>query len=109
MYESYALTLETLPFIVPSDFAGGIRVPTDDTSVDEVCQRNERQYRSYHRAPSFRLASNIDSHVTPQMLVRVLTLEIGFAGVNVSIVSFAEVIVGSDLGHDIISYSERVF
>jgi hypothetical protein len=93
------LVVEALPFIVPSNFAGG----TGDASVDEVSQQYNRQCRSYHGAPSFRLSSYIDSHVTAQMFVFVFTLEVSFAGVNVSFTLVVKVILRFIFGHIITS------
>jgi hypothetical protein len=104
VYQIYAFILEALPFSVLSNLACGICGPAGDTSVDEVSQNNERQCQSNHWAPSFQLTSNIDSHVTSQMLVWIVALEIGFAGINVSFISLVCVIIGSVLGHDITSY-----
>jgi len=95
----FAFVVEALPFIVPSNFAGG----TGDASVDEVSQQYDRQCRSYHGAPSFRLSSYIDSHVTAQMLVFVFTLEVSFAGVDVSFAFVVKVILRFVIGHIITS------
>ena len=84
---------------MPLDFAIG----TGDASIDEVSQCNNRQCRSYHRAPSSLLSRYIDSHVTAQMRVFVLTFEVSLAGINVSFVLFVKVILIFIVGHDITS------
>jgi hypothetical protein len=106
VYEFYALISEALPLTVPSDFTGGSCVPAGDTSIDEVCQRNDRQCHSYHWAPSFQLASDINSRVTTKMLVGILTLEVSFAGVNVSFIPIVGVIFSSIFRHGITSCIE---
>jgi hypothetical protein len=84
---------------VPSDLAGG----TGEASVDEVCEGNNRQRRSDHRAPPFRSASYINSHVTAQMWILVFTLEVGFSGIHMSFVSGVGVILSSIFCHNITS------
>jgi hypothetical protein len=96
---NFRLFVEALPFIVPSDFAGG----TGDASVDEVSQQNDRQCRSYHGAPSFQLSSHIDSWITAQVLVIILTTKVVYSSVNVSFVIIFKVILRFIFGHDITS------
>ena len=91
--------LEALPVMMPSNSAPG----TGDTAINEVSEYNYRQCRSYHRAPSFRLSSYIDPHVTSQVRVFVFTLEVSFTVINVSIVIVSPVIFSSVFGHDITS------
>ena len=95
----YALVVEALPFIVPSNLTGG----TGDASVDKVSQQNDRQCRSYHRAPSFWLSSYIDPWITAQMFVIILTTKVFYSGVNVSFVIIFKVILSFIFGHIITS------
>jgi len=94
-----AQAFEALPFGVPSNLTVG----TGDAPIDEVSECNYRQCRSYHRAPSFQLASDIDSHVTAQTRVFVFTLKVGFTGINMSFVSVVGVILSSIFGHGVTS------
>jgi hypothetical protein len=96
---SVAYVVEALPFTMPSDPAVG----TGDASVDEVSECNNRQCRSYHRAPSFQLASYIDSRITSQMGIFIFALEIGFTGINVSFISVVGVVLSFIFGHHITS------
>ena len=95
----FAFVVEALPFSVPSNLAVG----TGDAFVNEVSQSNKRQCRSNHGAPSFQLSRHIDSWITAQMLIFVFTLEVSFAGVNVSLIIVFPVILISVLGHIITS------
>lgn len=102
--EIYAFSSEALPLPVPSDFATGSCVPAGDTSVDKVSQYNKRQCQSNHWAPHFQLTSHIDSRITSQVLIFIVTLKVSLAGINVSFSSLVSVIVGSFLCHDITSH-----
>jgi len=94
-----AYVFEALPFSMPLNLTVG----TGDASVDEVCECNYRQCRSNHRAPAFQLACYIDSHVTSQVLIFVLTLEVGFTGINVSLILVIGVVLSFIFGHVITS------
>ena len=87
---SVTCVYEALPFNVPLNLAGG----TGDASIDEVGQCNECQRRSYHRAPSFRLTSDIDSRITSQVRIFVFTFEVLFPGIHVPVFSFT---IGFDM------------
>jgi hypothetical protein len=95
----FALVVEALPFIMPSNFAGG----TGDASVNEVSQQNDRQCRSYHGAPSFHLSRHINPRITAQMFVFVFTLEVSFAGIYVPFALVVEIVLRSVIGHIITS------
>jgi hypothetical protein len=98
-YFSVAYFVEALPLVMPSDFAAG----TGDASVDEVCECYYRQCRSYHRAPSFRSTSYIDSRITPQIWVFVFTIKVLFTGINMSFILFVGVVLNFIFGHGITS------
>jgi hypothetical protein len=106
--ETYAFNLEALPFCALLDLACGGRLAAGDTAVDEVSQHNERQCQSNHRSPSFILSSDVDSHVTAQMLVLILALEVGHAGVNVSFISIVDIFFDANSGHDITSFNRII-
>ena len=74
-----------------------------DAPVQEVSDGDERYHDSYHRAPSFPLSLNIDTQIAAQMFIGVFALEIGVAGVNMSIVVVIKVILNSIFGHNITS------
>ena len=88
---------------MPLDLTGGSRSPASYTSIDEVTQRYQSNHSTYHRAPSFHLASYIDSHVTTQMRVFVFTLKVSLAGINVSFISIVGVVLNFILCHNITS------
>ena len=98
--EITAYIFEALPL---SDFAGRGLTGFGYASVDEVSYRDKCQYGSDHVVPSFLLPCDIDSRVASQVLVFVLTLEVSFAGINVSFTLVIKVILGFIFGHDIIS------
>ena len=98
-FSNLLLNYEALPFVVPLNPA----VSSKYTSVDEVCEQDDCNCRSYHRAPSFQLSSYIDSHVTAQVLIFVITLEVSGTGINMSIVIVVKVVLSFILGHDITS------
>jgi hypothetical protein len=88
---------------VPLNPTGGCGFPAGDTTVDEKSKNHYRQHDTDHRAPSFHLPRHIDSHVTPQILIRPVTLKIGFTSVNVSFVLVVSVVLHIIIAHDITS------
>jgi hypothetical protein len=73
------------------------------TAVDKVTKNDQCERYSYHRAPSFWLTLNINPQITPQTIIRVLTLEICLTGINVPIVSFKKIVLNFIFGHGITS------
>jgi hypothetical protein len=80
-----------------------LTVGTGDATVNEVSECNYRQCRSNHRAPSFHLTCYIDSHVTAQMLIFIIALEVSGAGIYVSIIVVVKVVLSFVFGHDVTS------
>ena len=71
--------------------------------IDEVAKNYYRQHDTDHKAPSFCLSLNVNSHVTSQMLIGVIAFKIGFASINVSLVPIVKVVLSSIVGHDVTS------
>jgi hypothetical protein len=57
----------------------------------------------------FPLSLDVNSHVTPQMLVGRFALEICVSGVHVSVVAVVEVVLRIIFGHDVTSHFFRWF
>ena len=79
-------------------------IGTGDASIDKISECNYRQCRSYHRAPSFQLASYIDSHVTTKFGIFVITFKVSAAGIHVPFIVVVKVVLSFVIGHDITSY-----
>jgi hypothetical protein len=73
------------------------------TTVQEVSDGDYGQHDSYHGARSFRLSLYIDSQIATQIFIGVFTLEIGFAGIHMSIVIVVKVFLNFIFGHGITS------
>ena len=95
---------EALPSIVASTIDGCNGRPAGDGSVHEVAQCNQRDRRANHSAPSFALSRHIDSHVTAQMFILVLTVNVSLAGIHVSFALVLKGILRVGIGHGITSF-----
>ena len=95
---------EALPFYFSRlQLAGCHGRSAVDASIDEVAQYHQCQHDSDHKAPSFGLPLNIDSQVTAQMFIGIVTVEIFFTGIHVSLVPVVKVVLSSIVGHDVTS------
>ena len=73
----------------------------------EVSRQRHRLFQSIHETPPQLLTRNIDSHVTTQVRVGIVTPEVGFTGIYMSFIPVVCIILSSIFGHGITSLVGR--